>query len=130
MRLREKYYEFSDSLYKGVVINQSIAAKNPVSKNRNVDLTISLGPKPTSLEIPNVVGKSMIVAEKELEALGIKLGFIRYSYRPNLVPGTVLHQSVPAGRNVTLVDSVNLMVSTDQVIEQEKAKPDSNGTSN
>ena len=121
LQLNNVIYEFSELHPKGVVINQSIPPGEAVKKNQRVNITVSLGPPPTSLEIPNLVGKSLESARKELDAVGVSVGKIKYVYRPNLVPGTVINQSVSAGTNATKVDSVNLVVSTDQPPQEEES---------
>ncbi len=119
LQLNEKIYDFSDFYPRGVVINQSIPPGEMVKKNQKINITISLGPAPTSWEIPNLIGKSLESAAKELDAVGVKVGKIKYVYRADLVPGTVLNQSVSAGQKAALVDSVSLIVSTDQPPEEE-----------
>jgi beta-lactam-binding protein with PASTA domain len=114
LNLKQIIYEFSDFYMRGTVMNQSIPAGEAAKRNQRVNITVSLGPPPTSLEIPNLVGKSLVSAEKELDVIGVKVGIIKYSYRPNLVPGTVLNQSVSPGTSAAKVESINLLVSTDE----------------
>ena len=113
LRLNQTFYEFSDFYPRGVVINQSIPAGNQVRKNQRVNITVSLGTAPTSLVIPNLVGQSLETAEKELEAINVRIGTIKYAYRPKLVPGTILRQSVSAGANAARVEELHLLVSSD-----------------
>ncbi len=119
LQLNQTIYEFSEFYPKGVVINQSALPGETVEKNQKVNITVSLGTAPTSLEIPNLIGKSVETARKELEAVNVKLGKIKQVYRSNLVPGTVLNQSVSAGQSALKVDSLNLIVSTDQPPQNE-----------
>jgi len=119
LRLNQVFYEFSDFYPRGVVINQSIPAGEEVNKNQRVNITVSLGVAPTSLEIPNLVGKSLETAEKELEAINVRLGTIKFTYRPKLVPGTILRQSLSPGTSAAKIDSLNLLVSTDQPPPEE-----------
>lgn len=114
LRLNQVIYEFSDFYLRGTVMNQSVPAGEIAKRNQRINITVSLGPPPTSLEVPNLVGKSLESAEKELDVIGLKINLIKHSYRPNLVPGTVLNQSVSAGTNATNVESINLLVSTDE----------------
>jgi len=114
LKLNQVFYEFSDFYPRGVVINQSIPTGEQVKKNRRVNITVSLGVAPTSLEIPNLVGKSLDTAEKELEAIDVRIGTVKFAFRPKLVPGTILRQSIRPGNNATNVDSLSLLVSTDQ----------------
>ena len=113
LRLSQTFYEFSDFYPRGVVINQSIPAGRQVRKNQRVNITVSLGTAPTSLVIPNLVGQSLETAESELEAIDVRIGTIKYAYRPKLVPGTILRQSVSAGTNASKVEEMHLLVSSD-----------------
>lgn len=85
-----------------------------MKRNKRVNITVSLGVAPTSLEVPNLLGKSLDTAEKELEAIDVRIGMVKFAYRPKLVPGTILRQSISPGTRATNVDSLNLLVSTDQ----------------
>ena len=114
LKLNQVFYEFSDFYPRGVVINQSIPAGRQVKRNKRVNITVSLGVAPTSLEVPNLLGKSLDTAEKELEAIDVRIGMVKFAYRPKLVPGTILRQSISPGTRATNVDSLNLLVSTDQ----------------
>jgi beta-lactam-binding protein with PASTA domain len=122
LRLNQTFYEFSDFYPRGVVINQSIPAGKQVRKNRRVNITVSLGTAPTSLVIPNLVGQSLETAEKELEAINVRIGTIKYAYRPKLVPGTILRQSVSAGANAARVEELHLLVSSDVPPPEEAAE--------
>ena len=119
LNLNQVFYEFSDFYPRGVVISQSLPAGEVAQKNQRVNITVSLGVAPTTFEIPNLVGKSLDTAEKELEAIGVKIAKVKYSYRPQLVPGTVLNQSLEAGSSAAKVESISLLVSTDQPPSEE-----------
>ncbi|MFZ0389821.1 MAG: PASTA domain-containing protein, partial [Calditrichia bacterium] len=112
-------HAYSDFYPRGVVINQSVPPGEEVKRNQKINITVSLGQAPTSIQVPNLMGKSLESARKELQAIGLNLGAVKYTYRPNLVPGTILRQSVSPGQNAATVDSLELVVSTDQE-EQEK----------
>ncbi len=119
LELNNAVPEFSDFYPRGVVVNQSIPPGEQVDKDQKINITVSLGPAPTSLEIPNLVGKSMESAEKELDAIGVRVGRVKYLYRPNLVPGTILKQFVKPGTNAASVEKVDLLVSSDQQPKEE-----------
>lgn len=103
--------------YRGVVTQQSVPPGEKVLANTPVNLTISLGPPPASLNVPNLAGKSLESAVQELQALGFAPDQIlqKYRFRPNLVPNTVIGQSAPPGTPVSEVAVIELLVSTDQV---------------
>ncbi len=118
--LNRVIYEFSEFYPNGVVINQSVPAGEQVERKQRINITVSLGPPPASQEVPNLVGKSMNYVRKELETIGIRVGKIEYQYRPNLVPETVVAQSISAGRPAAKVDSIDVTISTDKPIKKPK----------
>jgi beta-lactam-binding protein with PASTA domain len=126
LTLNRTIYEFSEFYPNGVVINQSVPAGESIERNQRINITVSLGPPPTSQEVPNLVGKSMTYVRKELEAIGVKIGEVKYQYRPNLVPETVVAQSVSAGTPAAKVDSINITISTDQPIEKPEEQTGEN----
>ena len=120
-RLRESgldaghiFYDFSRNYPKGVVYAQSIPPGDTLRRGRKVNFSVSLGPPPESQFVPDLVGKSLTAARKELQVLGLPLRQIRYQYRNDLVPQTVLWQSVKPGTPIPKADSLDLVVSTDQ----------------
>ncbi|GAB4329133.1 MAG: PASTA domain-containing protein [Calditrichia bacterium] len=106
-------YDFNAEFHKEVVFEQSISDSVKVPPQTPISFKVSLGPRPSDQKVPDLVGKSFLVAKKELELLGIPLGLVRELYRPNLVPGTVLIQRPEPGRPITEADSIRLMISTD-----------------
>ncbi|MCB0305402.1 MAG: PASTA domain-containing protein [Calditrichaeota bacterium] len=116
--LNHKYLEFSEAIpYPGVVIRQSVPPGDLVRAGKGINLTVSLGPPPDSQEVPRLVGKSLEQALKELEAVGIPRDSIavRESYKPNLVPFTVIAQSVPESTPSIDVGRIELTISTDEL---------------
>ena len=79
-----------------------------------VDLFVSKGAKPTSAEMPNIVGESLNEAQKKIEESGLAVGKISYKNDSSLLPGTVIAQSVSPGENVPLSTSVSITVSVIQ----------------
>ena len=103
--------------YRDVVVAQSVPPGERIAKSKAINLTVSLGPPPSSLVMPNMSGKSLNSAINELGVLGLSRGkiYIRHRYLPNLVPNTVVSQSSPAGVIISELNSVELTVSTDQI---------------
>jgi beta-lactam-binding protein with PASTA domain len=85
-----------------------------ISRDMKVDFIISKGPRPTSAEMPNIVGENLAGARKILEDAGLNTGKISYRNYPSLLPGTVISQSVSPGENVPLETSVDMTVSVIQ----------------
>lgn len=61
--------EYSDKPA-GTVIRQSISTTTEAKTGDNIYFTISLGPNNTTVDVPDVIGKSLNAAKSELEAAG------------------------------------------------------------
>ncbi|MBN1130230.1 MAG: PASTA domain-containing protein [Chitinispirillaceae bacterium] len=85
-----------------------------ISRDMKVGFVISKGPKPTSAEMPNIVGENLAGARKILEETGLKAGKISYRNDRSLLPGTVISQSVSPGENVPFETPVDMAVSVIQ----------------
>jgi hypothetical protein len=96
---------------KDLVINTYPAKRTTISRDMKVDIILSKGPKPTSAEMPNIVGEPIAEAKKKLMESGLKLGKTHYKNDHSLLPGTVISQSVPPGDNVPLESAVSITVS-------------------
>jgi len=121
LALNKTLWEYSDDIpYRGVVIKQSVPPGDLVVSSQKINLTVSLGPPPSSLEVPRLVGKSLEAALEELGALGIPLNqvVIKSRYQPKLVPQTIISQSVNEGTPVMDVDIIELIVSTDRLPDE------------
>ncbi len=111
LQLGSLYYEYSDLALENVVIGQSFPQGQPVKKGSRIDLTISLGPFPQKKLMPDVVGKSLNMAKRQLQLLGVRNIRIEYETRDDILPETVLSQSVKAGTSIEQVKAVTLRVS-------------------
>lgn len=109
--LQEVVYEHSSYYPEGVVADQSIPAQSQVEVGTPVRLTVSLGPLPSQFIVPSLVGKSLEEARRELRKAGLTLGRIEYQMSRDLLPETVIAQSIPPGRQVAAGDSVDLVIS-------------------
>ncbi|MBN1130276.1 MAG: PASTA domain-containing protein [Chitinispirillaceae bacterium] len=96
---------------KDLVINTVPANRTTISRDMKVDLILSMGPKPTSAEMPNIVGEPLAEAKKKLKESGLRVGKTRYRNDHSLLPGTVISQSVPPGNRVPFESAVNITVS-------------------
>lgn len=107
----ERMYEFSSFYPKGVVSAQSVPVGDSVSVGDTVDIQISLGDIPENLTVPNLIGKSFAEAKKILLANGFQIGLITYQLNNDLLPETVIQQSLPADSTVDVGASVDLVLS-------------------
>jgi eukaryotic-like serine/threonine-protein kinase len=105
---------FNDDVPADNVIDAFPAGGTTISRDMKVDLLISKGKKPTSAEMPNIVGESLNEAQKKIEESGLAVGKISYKNDSSLLPGTVISQSVSPGESVPLSTSVAITVSVIQ----------------
>jgi serine/threonine-protein kinase len=82
-----------------------------VSRDLEVDLIISKGPKPTNADVPNLVGESIAEARKKIEESNLVVGKISYENNSSLLPGTIVSQSVSPGTSVPFESAIDLVVS-------------------
>lgn len=85
-----------------------------ISRDMKIELIVSKGAKPTSTEMPNIVGESLADAKKKLEDSGLAVGKMNYRNDPSVVPGTVISQSISPGEKVALDTPVGITVSVRQ----------------
>jgi eukaryotic-like serine/threonine-protein kinase len=104
-------YEFNDYYPPGVVCDQSVAADGEVGAKTIVDIKVSRGTLPSRFVVPRVTGKNIETAKKLLWEAGLEVGFITNEIQTDLVPGTVLSQSVEPGTEVTQGRAVGLTIS-------------------
>ncbi|NQV14922.1 PASTA domain-containing protein [bacterium] len=96
--LAEVTLDSSDLYEKTVVVGQSIPAGLPVAPGDSITLTVSLGKRNLKKIMPSVLNKGLKDARKLLERSGFSLGEIQYSLDTELLPGTVVLQSIAPGK--------------------------------
>jgi len=112
LKLREIRYEHSDIYpHEGLVIDQSIPVSKEVKIGTPVDIVISLGRFPDRFIVPSVIGRSLNDAKRIIIQAGLTVGEIQYQNEPDLLPETVINQSVKADEEVSRGDTLHLLVS-------------------
>ena len=111
LRVGKKNYEFSSYFPKGVVTGQSVPEGDTLQVGQSVDFTVSLGDVPEHFIVPNLVGKSLSEATYILLHAGLKVGTVTSEVNNDLLPDTVIRQSVPAGTEVEMGQAIDLVVS-------------------
>ncbi len=102
---------FSEEKPVDVVIDAFPSSGTTTSREIEVDLFVSKGPKPTHTEVPNLVGESLKNAKQLITESGLALGTVTYQNNPSLLPGTIVSQSAAPGSRVPLETKLNLVVS-------------------
>ncbi len=110
MVLGEKSYEYSITVPEGVVIRQSIAPEVEVPMGTKIDIVVSLGAVPDQFVVPSVIGRTLDDAREIIERAGFRVGRIRYEAVEDLLPETVIKQSIKAGTTFTPEEKENLTI--------------------
>ncbi len=118
LKMGRKNYEYNDFAVEGVVIGQSYPQGQKVKRGTRIDITISLGPFPTVKTVPEVVGKSLSAAKKQLRTLGLRDIEVEYEERESILPETVLKQSIKSG--TTIEEGMKILLTVSKLPPQEK----------
>jgi len=104
-------YRTDSFLPDGVVCAQSVEPGTEVTIGTRINLTVSLGVEPSEFIVPDLIGKSQKEAEFLILRAGLVLGAITTQPTGELLPNTVVSQSLAAGTAVNKGDAVDLVVS-------------------
>ncbi|MEA3287965.1 MAG: PASTA domain-containing protein [Candidatus Marinimicrobia bacterium] len=96
--LTEVLTDSSDMYERTVVMDQSIAAGLPVAPGDTILLTVSLGKRNLKKTMPTLLNKGLNEATKVLQINGFSLGAVQYTQDSDLLPKTVISQSVDPGK--------------------------------
>jgi len=111
-------YEFSEEIPWGLVIEQDPLVGEKVSEGTEVSYVISKGPEVEYVLMPNLIGLNREESEKTINSRGFQVGSV--SERPNdeYEIGVVYYQSYPAGTEVEVGTTIDIIVSTGPEEEQ------------
>lgn len=95
----------------GVIIGQIPDSAETIPKGYRVRVVMSKGRSPNNIQVPSLFGLSKESATDELQKVGLALGKVHYKQNVDLIPYTVIEQSVEAGTVLAESQPVNLTVS-------------------
>ena len=90
------------------VIEQQFEEGLNLEKGDTIALKVSVGPKIGMIRVPNLMGKPLREAEKQLRDLSLKIGRRKYISSPNLLPNTIVGQYPSENTLVTIGDSIDV----------------------
>lgn len=76
-----------------------------------VRLWVSIGPQVGKIRVPNILGKSLIEAERVLKNNSLRIGLKTYIHSVTLLPNTVVDQQPGENTLVNVGDSVNVVIT-------------------
>lgn len=109
--LNEITYIPAEEYPQNTVVDQTIQAGTKVKKNSLISLTVSRGKISDSVEVPNLIGKSLKEAEKIIGESGLKIGQIELQASMTILPNTVIDQYPRPGDFVSWGDPINLFIT-------------------
>ncbi len=111
--LVETLSDSSDLYERTVVIGQSVIAGMPVAPGDSISITVSLGKRNLKKIMPELLNKGLEEAQRILASEGFVLGEVQTTQNSELLPNTVVSQSVPAGKEFPRerVINVDLMIT-------------------
>ncbi len=112
LRIGEIDYVYVPNEVQDVVISQSPRPDELVKISSVVDLTVSLGQPTENVTVPALLGKTLAVGKREVQKSGLTLGDISYAVNDQLLPNTIMNQSLEPGLVVDYGDTLDLTVST------------------
>jgi hypothetical protein len=121
LRLGAKREAPSDTVPKGQIIGQSLEADTEVEIGSSVSVTVSSGP--STVAVPDLVGKSRAEAESILRAAGLELGKIVKVSSDDLPEGEIVQQHPATGSQAERGASVRVTVTQKRVEEPKTEKP-------
>lgn len=121
--LGAKQYVPSDLYYEGTVMGQSYPPGQEIKSGAKIDIIISLGQLSKELIVPNLVGKSLHEARERLKSANLQIAEIIWEARDNILPETVISQSIASGQSFELNESISLVVSKEKVAGQNGENP-------
>jgi len=103
-------FETSDEVDSGDVIRTDPPEGDEAEKGSTIQVVISTGAE--EIPAPAVIGKTVDMAEKEIEDIGLKVGQVETRPDADFEEGTVIEQDPAAGVEVGYETPVNLVVSS------------------
>ena len=97
LRIDTIYVEYNPDYPKGTVAWQFPKSGDQIRKGFGLQITISEGLPPDFYQVPQLFGLSLNSAKKKLDNSRLKLGKVTYQQNEDLVPYTVLDQSISPG---------------------------------
>lgn len=97
-------------------VNETVIASFPpaareLNEGSAVDLVIGAGGKKPSYLVPNLVGQDLLFVKEKLQNIGFRVSGVRYEYRPDTYPNTIIGQSPAAGTLIRKGDSIELVAA-------------------
>ncbi len=101
---------YESSRFRNTVLRQSVAPGDTTSRGTTINLTVSDGLGDRVVDVPEIVGKSLSEAQRDIRRAGLRVGEIRFEPSEDVTPNTVLSFS-PEADELTEGETLTLVVS-------------------
>ncbi|MEW2086480.1 Stk1 family PASTA domain-containing Ser/Thr kinase [Streptomyces sp. NPDC005283] len=116
-------FEFSETVKRGTVINSDPATNARIRGNGSVTIVLSRGPE--IVKVPELKGKPLAKAERELKKLGLAPGVVTKTFSEEIAQGSVISTDPEAGTGRSPDSAVALVVSKGAPIDVPGVRGDS-----
>ncbi|WP_327323052.1 Stk1 family PASTA domain-containing Ser/Thr kinase [Streptomyces sp. NBC_01210] len=113
--VRKVRFDFSETVKRGTVINSDPATNERIRGNGSVTIVVSRGPE--IVKVPQLKGKPLAKAERELKKLGLAPGVVTKEFSEEIAQGSVISTDPEAGAGRSPDSAVALTVSKGAPIE-------------
>ncbi|KAB2878381.1 PASTA domain-containing protein [bacterium] len=96
----------------GVILEQSIEPNQKINIGASIDVVVSIGNNLVEAKVPYLIHKSLLEAKSLIVESGLRLGIIVKKYSHELLPGTVIAQSLDSSMTVAPLSTIDLTVSS------------------
>ena len=108
IRLKEEVYD--ENYEEGRIISQTVEAGSTVPQNTPIGVVVSKGSKMRT--VPNIIGKTVAEASKELESAGLALGDQAEEYSDEVASGKIIRlNGIEPGKKIQAGSMINVVVS-------------------
>jgi serine/threonine-protein kinase len=122
LKLGSKFYVPNDRYYEGTVMSQSYPQGQEIKPGSKIDIVISLGQINKDPVTPDLVGKSLHEARERLKAVDLKIAEIIWEERENILPETIISQSMSPGQKFEEGEAITLVVSKEKSPDSDSEK--------
>jgi len=95
----------------GVIIGQIPDSAETIPKGYSIRVVMSKGRSPNDIQVPSLFGLSKEAAEIALRKSGLRIGKVYYKQNEDLIPYTILDQSIQAGTILDSPQNIDITVS-------------------
>ena len=96
---------------KNMIFDQEFVEGTPIKKGQSVGVSVSSGIESGEISVPDLIGKSLMEAQKVLADSSLKIGKLNYQISFSLLPNTIIDQYPSKGSKLNSGDAVDLFVT-------------------